>query len=52
MTNIASSADGGKERALVAEAPEKDWLTRFILAVSILVATTAAIGLGADETFG
>lgn len=52
MTSIASSADGGKERALVAEAPGKDWLTRFILAVSILVATAAAIGLGADETFG
>lgn len=52
MTSIASSADGGKERALVADAPGKDWLTRFILAVSILVATAAAIGLGADEAFG
>ena len=52
MTSLASSVDAGQQRPLVAEASGRNWLTRLILAVAVLVATSVAIDLGADETFG
>jgi len=52
MTSLASATVSGQQRPLAAEASRRNWLTRFILAVAVLVATAVAIDLGADETFG
>jgi len=52
MTSLASPVDAGQQRPAAAEASGRAWLTRFILAVAVLVATSVAIDLGADETFG
>ncbi len=52
MTSLASSVVSGQQRPVAAGTSGRTWLTRFILAVAVLVATSVAIDLGADETFG
>lgn len=52
MTSLASAAASGQQRPVAAGTSGRTWLTRFILAVAVLVATSVAIDLGADETFG
>lgn len=52
MTDIVVSAGGGKQMAIATEMPGSNWMTRFILALAVLVATLVAIDMGMDETFG
>lgn len=52
MMNVAASAEGGERRTFAADAPGSYWITRFILALAVLVATAVAIDMGMDETFG
>jgi hypothetical protein len=52
MTSVGPSADAGAERSLAADTSGRAWLVRFIVVVTLLVATAVAINLGLDETFG
>ena len=52
MTDVAASAAGGERGALATDARGSNWMTRFILALALLVATLVAIDMGMDETFG
>jgi len=52
MTDVAASAEGGDRRALASDARGGNWMTRFVLALAVLVATLVAIDMGMDETFG
>jgi len=52
MTDVAASAEGGDRGALAADARGGNWMTRFVLALAVLVATLVAIDMGMDETFG
>ncbi|PDT91299.1 hypothetical protein CO669_04580 [Bradyrhizobium sp. Y36] len=52
MTDIAAPAEGGKHMAFATETPGSNWLTRFILALAVLVAMLVAIDMGMDGTFG
>ncbi|WP_063195238.1 glycosyltransferase 87 family protein [Bradyrhizobium sp. AT1] len=52
MTDVTASAEGGDRGALAADARGGNWMTRFVLALAVLVATLVAIDMGMDETFG
>lgn len=52
MTDVAASAAGGERGALAIDARGSNWMTRFILALALLVATLVVIDMGMDETFG
>lgn len=52
MTDVAASAQGGERAASATEVPGSHWMTRFILALAVLVATLVAIDMGMDQTFG
>jgi hypothetical protein len=50
--NVASSSYAGEQRPLAAGGAGQIWLTRFIVAIALLVTTAVAIDLGADDSFG
>ncbi|MFB6464323.1 hypothetical protein [Bradyrhizobium tunisiense] len=52
MTDVAASAAGGERGAVAADERGSNWMTRFILALALLVATLVVIDMGMDETFG
>ena len=52
MTDITAPAEGGKPMAFATETPASNWMTRFILALAVLVGTLVAIDMGMDGTFG